>query len=59
MALTLEQAKTRLINIATGDTEALKNLINDLSIEASGNKTFILNQGNKRFKMNSFSFKEA
>lgn len=41
MALTLEQAQTRLINIATGDTEALKNLINELSVEASGSKTIL------------------
>ncbi len=31
MALTLEEAQTRLSSIATGDTEALKNLINEFS----------------------------
>ncbi len=41
MTLTLEQAQVRLGNIATGDTEALKNLINELSVEASGNKTIL------------------
>lgn len=59
MALTLEQLQTKLRNIAIWYREALKNLINELSVEVSGSKTFILNQGNKRFKMNSFSFKEA
>ena len=41
MALTLEQAKTKLRNIATDDIEALKNLINELSIEVSGSKTIL------------------
>ncbi len=41
MALTLEQAQIRLSNIATGDTESLRNLINELSVEASGNKTIL------------------
>jgi hypothetical protein len=52
MALTLEQAQTRLINIATGDTEALKNLINELSVEASGSKTILYSGMGEDFSKN-------
>ncbi len=41
MALTLEEAQIRLSSIATGDTESLKNLISELSVEASGSKTIL------------------
>jgi hypothetical protein len=41
MALTLEEAQIRLSSIAIGDTEALKNLINELNVEASGSKTIL------------------
>jgi hypothetical protein len=52
MALTLEQAQTRLSSIATGDTEALKNLINELSIEASGSKTILYSGMGEDFSKN-------